>query len=91
MLTIFSLGDKYTYWFNKCPYENRVMVECSNGKINPNAIIEITEYDDWSLENDHLARFKWKKSADDRKSAYVDIYIAPEQLTDLYRDPWLEI
>uniref|UniRef100_A0AC34RPY8 Uncharacterized protein n=1 Tax=Panagrolaimus sp. JU765 TaxID=591449 RepID=A0AC34RPY8_9BILA len=90
-MTIFSLGDQYTYWFNKCPYENRVTVECSSGKINPNSIIEVTEYDYWPLENDHLARFNWTKIANDGKSAYVDVYIGTENLKDLILDNWVEL
>uniref|UniRef100_A0AC34RCX9 Uncharacterized protein n=1 Tax=Panagrolaimus sp. JU765 TaxID=591449 RepID=A0AC34RCX9_9BILA len=83
------LGDKYTYWIIHCPYENRVTVECPNGKINPNAIIEVTEYD--LGENDHLARFNWTKIADDGKSAYVDMYITPAQLEDQWKDDYAEL
>uniref|UniRef100_A0AC34RB18 Uncharacterized protein n=1 Tax=Panagrolaimus sp. JU765 TaxID=591449 RepID=A0AC34RB18_9BILA len=85
------LGDKYTYWVRHCSYDNRVIVECSNGKINPGAIIEVTEYDNWPNENDHVDRFEWTKIADDGKSAYVDIHIDPAQLMDQFMDDYAEL
>uniref|UniRef100_A0AC34PZE1 Uncharacterized protein n=1 Tax=Panagrolaimus sp. JU765 TaxID=591449 RepID=A0AC34PZE1_9BILA len=86
-----TLEEKYTRWNYHCPYQNRLTIECSDGKINSNAIIEIWEYDDWPFDNDRLARFNWTKIADDGKSGYVDAYLGTEELTDFAVSPRSEL
>uniref|UniRef100_A0AC34RNT4 Uncharacterized protein n=1 Tax=Panagrolaimus sp. JU765 TaxID=591449 RepID=A0AC34RNT4_9BILA len=75
-------GAKYTNWVTRCPYENRLTVECKNGTINPNATIQIYDFDDWFMGDDLLARFNWTKIADDGKSAYIDALVGTQHLSD---------
>uniref|UniRef100_A0AC34R3W1 Uncharacterized protein n=1 Tax=Panagrolaimus sp. JU765 TaxID=591449 RepID=A0AC34R3W1_9BILA len=68
----------WTDWPWRCQYRNRVNVTCRLGKkINPNAYLQVWDGD--IIGDDLINTDRWTYISDDDKTAYVDLWVHPQQ------------
>uniref|UniRef100_A0AC34Q9A2 S-protein homolog n=1 Tax=Panagrolaimus sp. JU765 TaxID=591449 RepID=A0AC34Q9A2_9BILA len=61
----------WTKWPLNCPYENRIHITCYARSINPNAVIQMWEYN--GEDGKFIANFNWTHV--DGKNGYFDAHV----------------